>query len=435
MSIIELEMIWWISIFLQYYFILNNVGMNRRNFLKTWGSFVTGLFAWLPVWASAETRAKPDDTTNKKLIHRNTASLARVHPKVLEFQNELLQMLNADNNDPVDAQFGSLIKQWEVAKEYFAKLLSVSTDEFVFTPNTTESINMIANGLVPHLLSLRQDWKKPTILTTNLEHSGWLKWRMHIEKQFQIPLVKIELSPSPTPDQVLSALQQKIEENPDVSVISLSHTTYQTGTVLPIKAIRQLLNTMWRSDSILVVDGAQAWLDVNISELGCDAYATSGHKWFWWPASSGVLYIKKSAQTYIKPSSLQDGYGIYSWATGTPDITSVLVLQKAVEMMLEGRGQSVMRNQILEKRYALYEALEDLGMQMLSPENSALQRSGIVSFAVSPTTDHGNLFGKLKEKNHITKVIPGWIRLSVGPDISDKNIELFASDLAEILGK
>jgi selenocysteine lyase/cysteine desulfurase len=67
---------------------------------------------------------------------------------------------------------------------------------------------------------------------------------MHIEKQFQIPLVKIELSPSPTPDQVLSALQQKIEENPDVSVISLSHTTYQTGTVLPIKAIRQLLNTM-----------------------------------------------------------------------------------------------------------------------------------------------------------------------------------------------
>jgi hypothetical protein len=76
-------------------------------------------------------------------------------------------------------------------------------------------------------------------------------------------------------------------------------------------------------------------------------------------------------------------------------------------MMLEGRGQSVMRNQILEKRYALYEALEDLGMQMLSPENSALQRSGIVSFAVSPTTDHGNLFGKLKEKNHITKVIPG----------------------------
>ena len=53
---------------------------------------------------------------------------------------------------------------------------------------------------------------------------------------------------------------------------------------------------MARSKNVLtLIDGAQAcgFLALNLSDIGCDFYSTSTHKWLLGPLENGILYIRK----------------------------------------------------------------------------------------------------------------------------------------------
>jgi selenocysteine lyase/cysteine desulfurase len=56
---------------------------------------------------------------------------------------------------------------------------------------------------------------------------------------------------------------------------------------------------------------------VNVKQLGCDAYASSGHKFLLGPKGTGLLYISEQARDQIKPMQLDDGYGFYTAIRGT----------------------------------------------------------------------------------------------------------------------
>ena len=51
----------------------------------------------------------------------------------------------------------------------------------------------------------------------------------------------------------------------------------------------------------MVVDGAQApgGLHVNLTALGCDAYASSAHKWMLAPKGNGILFVSKRIQVLV----------------------------------------------------------------------------------------------------------------------------------------
>ena len=74
--------------------------------------------------------------------------------------------------------------------------------------------------------------------------------------------------------------------------------------------VEELADLAHANDAILVVDGAQApgGLNVNVSELGVDAYATSCHKWMLAPKGNGLLYIKKAVQPWVKSMMLAGGF-------------------------------------------------------------------------------------------------------------------------------
>ena len=68
-------------------------------------------------------------------------------------------------------------------------------------------------------------------------------------------------------------------------VISLSHVLTTNGLRMPIPQISAMAH---KYNISVVVDGAQApgGIDVDLQELGCDAYATSAHKWMLAPKVS-----------------------------------------------------------------------------------------------------------------------------------------------------
>ncbi len=151
------------------------------------------------------------------------------------------------------------------------------SSEIIFTRNTTEGINLVANSL---------DFN--TVLTTDKEHNSnhvpWVKKSLRGKKHLQVP----------TNDGVLDIdlLNDTLEKN-DIDIISINHISNLDGVINPVRRISRIAH---KHGALVLVDGAQSagHMDIDVNDLGVDFYALSGHKMMG-PSGTGVLYGRKRA--------------------------------------------------------------------------------------------------------------------------------------------
>jgi selenocysteine lyase/cysteine desulfurase len=79
---------------------------------------------------------------------------------------------------------------------------------------------------------------------------------------------------------------------PRTKVIHVSHAIFLTGQIVPIKEICALAR---QRGIISIVDGAHAFAHVpfQFSDVDCDFYGSSLHKWLSAPVGTGMLYVRK----------------------------------------------------------------------------------------------------------------------------------------------
>ena len=95
------------------------------------------------------------------------------------------------------------------------------------------------------------------------------------------------------------------------------------GQLLPIKEITAMAHLHGVS---VVIDGAQAFgTDVNVTDLGVDAYATSAHKWILAPTGNGILFVKSNFQKHIYATVLDSGVSLRTVGT-RPKLIALLSL-------------------------------------------------------------------------------------------------------------
>lgn len=171
---------------------------------------------------------------------------------------------------------------WNEFRDPLAAFVGCKRDEIALLRNATEANSYIANGI---------DMKRgDEVLMTDQEHPGGENpWQLKA-KRYGIVVKKVTL-PKPVKDaaQVLNLFSHAI--TPRTRVLFFSHITTVTGVVLPAKE----LSALARSKGILsAVDGAHVpgMMRLNISELGCDMYSSSPHKWLQAPKGSGFLYVR-----------------------------------------------------------------------------------------------------------------------------------------------
>lgn len=164
-----------------------------------------------------------------------------------------------------------------------AAFLGCKKDELAFTHNATEAMSIIAAGL---------DLKPgDEVLITDQEHpSGRGAWLQRQSRQgISVREVKLPLLPK-SPSELTERLISSI--GPRTKVLSFSGILTTTGLIMPMKEIC----TAARAKGVIsVVDGAHVngQIPVNLSEVGCDYYAGSPHKWLFAPAGCGLLYIRE----------------------------------------------------------------------------------------------------------------------------------------------
>src|SRR4030095_9259020 len=168
-------------------------------------------------------------------------------------------------------------------------------------------------------------------VTTNQEHGGGLLCWNYFARYYGAIVDKINISPG---EDDAELILKRVKDNlrKKTKLISVSHVFSSTGLRMPVAEISALA----RANGVFcIVDGAQAAgaIKVNVKELGCHAYATSGHKWLMGPKGSGLLYISKDAQTAIRPMQFEGSYSTYNNGTGVVNLACILGLAKAIEYL------------------------------------------------------------------------------------------------------
>lgn len=243
-----------------------------------------------------------------------------------------------------------------------SKFLGCDLDETMITSSTTNGMNAIATGL--------RLTAGDRVLLTDQEHSGGLHCWQYLARHLGVELDVVRIPQGEHRSAALvDAIARSIRDR--TRVISVSHVFSSTGLRMPIADVAAVA----RSRGVLcVVDGAQSVgaIRVNVRELGCHAYATSGHKWLLGPKGTGILYIAKDAQAAIRPMAFDESHNTYNNGNGVVDLPAILGLGTAIRY-LDAADMTKVEAHNLRLRNRLAEQMKTVkGLTVVSPPSGEL---------------------------------------------------------------
>ncbi|MDI1323504.1 MAG: aminotransferase class V-fold PLP-dependent enzyme [Algoriphagus sp.] len=172
-----------------------------------------------------------------------------------------------------------------------AELVGASPEEVVLTRNTTESIDLIISGY---------PWKAgDEALVSNQDYGSMLTMFDMAAKRWGIKVNRIDIPMHPENDEeVVAAYENAITSR--TRLMMVPHIVNITGHILPVRKIADMAHSHGVE---IMLDGAHAigQFEFKISELGCDYYGSSLHKWLSVPIGAGLLYVKKDRISQIEP--------------------------------------------------------------------------------------------------------------------------------------
>ncbi|HLC84131.1 MAG TPA: aminotransferase class V-fold PLP-dependent enzyme, partial [Bacteroidia bacterium] len=144
-------------------------------------------------------------------------------------------------------------------------------------------------------------------------------------------IISIPLHPK-TDEEIVALYENAITVK--TKLLMVCHMINITGQILPIKKICDMAHSKGVE---VMVDGAHAVAHFNfkISELGCDYYGSSLHKWLGTPMGAGILYIRKE-----KIKTLWPIYGEFGFSetdvkklnhTGTHPVSIDIAIHHAID--------------------------------------------------------------------------------------------------------
>lgn len=179
-----------------------------------------------------------------------------------------------------------------------AEYLGVSTAEVAITRNTSESNNIIVNGI---------DFKPSdeVILWEQNHPTNLIAWKNRARREgFKVKVISVPTHPNSL-DDLVQAFTKAV--TPNTRLIAFSHISNVSGLAMPAKEIC----SMAREKGILtLVDGAQSFgfLDLDLKDIGCSFYSGSAHKWLMGPLENGVLYVDEAHQARVWPNIIAAGW-------------------------------------------------------------------------------------------------------------------------------
>ena len=234
----------------------------------------------------------------------------------------------------------------EKARQQIATFLNCLSEEIYFTSGATESDNWIIQGIIEKAND--NDFKKPHIIISVLEHKAILEPVLILEKKglVEVTLLKVSNDGLIDTEEVLKEIKK------NTVLISIMYANSEIGTIQPIKQIGQLIkevNAKRENKIVFHTDAVQAinYLNCNVEYLNVDALSLSGHK-IYGPKGIGALYLKKGIEI---GSLLKGGGHERGLRSGTENIPGIVGLGEAINLVIKKQKDNIkiktLRNKLI----------------------------------------------------------------------------------------
>jgi cysteine desulfurase/selenocysteine lyase len=226
----------------------------------------------------------------KPLIYLDSAASAQKPEAVISAMADQARTAYANVHRGLHTLANETTDAFEAAREDARRFLGASSIEnIVFTKGATEAINLVASGLAGDIQPGDE-----IVLSIMEHHSNIVPWHFLRERHGAV-LKWVDLTEDGALD--MDALEAAI--GPRTRLVALTHMSNVLGTVTDAERIVQLAKSV---GALTLFDGCQAaiHLDVDVTSIGCDFYAFSGHK-LYGPTGIGVLYGSAKALDSLRP--------------------------------------------------------------------------------------------------------------------------------------
>lgn len=221
---------------------------------------------------------------NKKNIYLDNAATSLKLGSVIKSVNNYYTNFSLNPHSFSDNYFHREIKcNIDETRNLISAWINCSSEEIIFTPSTTYSINIVA-------LTLSEILKKgDSVLITKFEHSSNVYPWVSICNKKEAVLDYLPLNEDFTIDE--KNVDKKINDN--VKIVSLAHVSNNLGIINDVKKLTKLIKEK-NPDCIVIVDACQSIANekIDVSDWGVDGLVFSGHK-VYGPTGIGVLYLRK----------------------------------------------------------------------------------------------------------------------------------------------
>ena len=325
------------------------------------------------------------------------------------------------------------------AREKIASMLGCTAREITFTSGGSEADTQ---ALISAAYQGRRK-NKMHIISTAFEHHAVLHTLDYLKKQgFEITLLDVHENGMVSAEQVKEAIR------PDTCLVSVMFANNEIGSIQPIAeigAVCREAGVLFHTDAVQ----AAGHLRINVQEMNIDMLSLSAHK-FHGPKGIGLLYSRKGIvlQNVIFGGGQERGK-----RAGTENIPAIIGMAAALEEAVSNidnntekltrqrdrliEGLSGIPHSILNgDRYKrlpgnvnfCFEGIEGESLLLLLDDKGISASSGSACTSGSLDPSHVLLaLGRVHDIAH------GSLRLSIGEDITDEEIEYMISAVKEVV--
>lgn len=327
---------------------------------------------------------------NDKTVYIDNAATAQKPQCVIDAVD---RFYNCQNSNPLRGIYRlsvEVTEEYEKARKTVQKFIGAkSSDEIIFTRNTTESLNLIA-----YSYALNNIHSGDEILISIMEHhSNLLPWQM-VCRQTGAILKYIECEQNGKLD--LNKAEKLITDK--TKLVAVTQLSNVLGMEYPVKEIAEIAH---RKNAVVVVDGAQSTphLKTDVSESDADFFAFSGHK-IYGPMGIGVLYGKRELLDKMQPflyggemiESVSRNNAVYAelphkFEAGTVNAAGAVGLAEAINYIGNIGFDRIHKCELELASYTLDKLKAMNHIHILGSENPE-EHNGIITFTVDDVHPH-----------------------------------------------
>jgi cysteine desulfurase/selenocysteine lyase len=277
-------------------------------------------------------------------------------------------------------------KKVEEARKIVAKFINAeSENEIIFTRNTTEGANLLANslGLI----------KGDVVVISDKEHnSNLVPWLLLRDK------IGIIVKIIPSNEDGTFSLDNFSKLVSGAKLVSIVHTSNLDGVTNPAKEIIEIAH---KNNALVFLDAAQSipHKKIDVQNLDVDFLAFSGHK-MCGPTGTGVFYGKYKLLEKLEPFMVggdtvefttYDSYKMLpvpeKFEAGLQDYAGIIGLGEAVKYLTQFDFNDIAEHELKLNTYITTELKKIPQIKIIGPEDPKL-RSGIVNFYIEKIDMH-----------------------------------------------